>query len=107
MSGPRIMVVDDEPGIRRMLSAYLNEQGYRVSAISSGEEAVEAVANQRPDVILLDLAMPGIGGLAACKQIRERWSTPIIVVSVKNQQREKVEALDAGADDYVTKPFGP
>jgi two-component system KDP operon response regulator KdpE len=107
MSGARILVVDDEPGIRRTLRAYLSEHGYKATAVASGEEAVEAVGTQRPDVVLLDLAMPGIGGLEACRQIRARWSTPIVVLSVKNQEREKVEALDAGADDYVTKPFGP
>ena len=107
MKGARILVVDDEPGIRRTLRAYLSEHGYNTSAVASGEEAVEAVANQRPDVVLLDLAMAGMGGLEACRQIRARWSMPIIVVSVKSQEREKVEALDAGADDYITKPFGP
>lgn len=106
MNGPRVLVVDDEIGIRRMVRAYLAERGYRAAVASSGEEAIEAVESQRPDVVLLDLLMPGIGGLQACKQIRARSSVPIIVLSVMSQEHDKVEALEAGADDYMTKPFG-
>lgn len=106
MSGPTILVVDDEPEIRRALRIALGEQGYTVQLAPSGEEGVSAVERARPDVILLDLAMPGMGGLEACKRIRARWAVPIIVLSVMGQERDKVEALDAGADDYLTKPFG-
>jgi two-component system, OmpR family, KDP operon response regulator KdpE len=106
MNGPRILVVDDEAGIRQALRQYLAEHGYRAVVASSGEEAIEAVEQQRPDVILLDLVMPGIGGLEACKQIRARSSVPIIVLSVMSQEHDKVQALESGADDYVTKPFG-
>jgi two-component system KDP operon response regulator KdpE len=106
MSGPHVLVVDDEQGIRRTLRAYLAQRGYDVSAARSGEEAIDAVEMKRPDVVLLDLLMPGIGGLEACKRIRSRWSVPIIVLSVMNGEQDKVEALHAGADDYVTKPFG-
>ena len=106
MNGPRILVVDDEPGIRRTLRDYLAERGYRPDVATSGEQAIEAVEQQRPDVVLLDLVMPGMGGLEACRQIRARSSVPIIVLSVMNQERDKVQALEAGADDYVTKPFG-
>jgi two-component system KDP operon response regulator KdpE len=106
MSGPRVLVVDDEPGIRRILRAYLVGRGYAVSAAGTGEEAVASMETQRPDVVLLDLVMPGMGGIEACKRIRARWSVPIIVLSVVNSEADKVEALHAGADDYVTKPFG-
>jgi len=106
MRGPRVLVVDDEPGIRRALRGFLSEQGYNVATAASGEEAVQAVELHRPDVILLDLAMPGMGGLEACRRIRARWLTPIIVLSVMGAEQDKVTALDAGADDYLTKPFG-
>jgi two-component system, OmpR family, KDP operon response regulator KdpE len=106
MKGPRTLIVDDEPEIRRALRVALGDRGYAVSAVASGEEAIVAVEQSRPDVILLDLGMPGMGGLAACKQIRARWPVPIIVLSVMGEERDKVEALDAGADDYLTKPFG-
>ncbi len=106
MNGPRILVVDDEPEIRRALTVGLNDRGYRTTAVTSGEEAVAAVEQSRPDVVLLDLAMPGIGGIEAARRIRSRWSVPIIVLSVMGDERDKVAALDAGADDYLTKPFG-
>lgn len=106
MSGPRVLIADDEPEIRRALRVALGDLGYAASAVASGEEAVEAVEHSRPDVLLMDLAMPGIGGLEAIRRIRERWPLPIIVLSVMGQERDKVAALDAGADDYLTKPFG-
>jgi len=106
MSGPRVLVVDDEPEIRRALRVALGDQGYSASVVASGEEAVDSVEHSRPDVLLMDLAMPGIGGLEAIRRIRERWPVPIIVLSVMGQERDKVAALDAGADDYLTKPFG-
>jgi two-component system, OmpR family, KDP operon response regulator KdpE len=106
VSGPRVLIVDDEARLRSSLRTFLAEQGYAATAVASGEEAVAAVDAQRPDIILLDLLMPGIGGLAACKQIRARWQTPIIVLSVMGEEQDKIDALDAGADDYLTKPFG-
>jgi two-component system KDP operon response regulator KdpE len=106
VNGPRILIVDDEPEIRRALTVGLNDRGYRAHAVASGEEAIAAVEQSRPDVILLDLAMPGIGGIETCKRIRARWPVPIIVLSVMGDERDKVAALDAGADDYLTKPFG-
>jgi two-component system KDP operon response regulator KdpE len=106
MNGPRVLIVDDEQEIRRALTVGLGDRGYRTQAVASGEDAVVAVEQSRPDVILLDLAMPGMGGLEACRQIRARWSVPIIVLSVMGDERDKVAALDAGADDYLTKPFG-
>jgi two-component system KDP operon response regulator KdpE len=99
-------VVDDEPQLRRTVRATLADLGYSVIEARSGEEALEVVRNDAPDLVLLDLNMPGIGGLEACRAIREASDIPIIVLSVRNTERDKVQALDAGADDYVTKPFG-
>jgi two-component system KDP operon response regulator KdpE len=106
MSGPRVLIADDEPENRRALRVGLADRGYQPAEVASGEEAVAAVEQNRPDVLLLDLAMPGIGGLEACRRIRARWPVPIIVLSVMGEEQDKVAALDAGADDYLTKPFG-
>jgi two-component system KDP operon response regulator KdpE len=107
VSGPHILIVDDEPAIRQTLGSYLTKRGYATATASSGEEALDSVQSRRPDLVLLDLVMPGIGGLEACRRIRARSSVPIIVLSVIDREPEKVEALEAGADDYLTKPFGP
>jgi len=101
-----ILVVDDEPQIRRVLRSTLTSQGYVITEVKSGEEAVEAVRKERPDLILLDVNMPGIGGIAAAREIRGMCDAPIIMLTVRSAERDKVVALDAGADDYVTKPFG-
>jgi len=106
VSGPHVLIADDEPEIRRALRVGLTDRGYVTAEVGTGEEAVAAVEQSRPDVVLLDLAMPGIGGLEACRRIRARWPVPIIVLSVMGEEHDKVEALDAGADDYLTKPFG-
>jgi len=100
-----ILLIDDEPQIRRVLKASLGSKGARVLDVASGEEAVDLLRRETVDLILLDLNMPGMGGLAACRAIRSGWDVPIIVVSVRESDRDKVEALDAGADDYVSKPF--
>ena len=97
--GASILVVDDEREIVRALRRSLSAHGYTVLTASSGEEAIEAVSQHRPDLLLLDLLLPGMSGLEVCRQ-------PIIVLSVKDAERDKVEALDLGADDYVAKPFG-
>jgi two-component system KDP operon response regulator KdpE len=102
----RILVVDDEPQIRRVLRTTLASRGYIIAEATSGEEAVEAMSGERPDLILLDVNMPGIGGFAACREIREQSDVPIVMLTVRNTERDKVHALDAGADDYVVKPFG-
>ena len=105
MSG-RILVVDDEPQIRRVLRAALTAQGYEVRDARSGEGALEAVREHRFDLILLDMNMPGMGGLEACREIRETSEVAIIMLTVHDAEQDKVAALDAGADDYITKPFG-
>src|SRR5436309_12250289 len=100
-----ILVIDDEPQIRRVLRASLGAQGANVLDVQTGEEALDVLRQHTVDLILLDLNMPGMGGLEACRAIRSGWDVPIIVVSVREADADKVEALDAGADDYVCKPF--
>ena len=106
MSDGRILVVDDEPQIRRVLRVALSTEGYEVHTAKSGEEALDAIREQRFDLLLLDVNMPGMGGLAACREIRHCSEAAIIMLTVRNSEQDKVSALDAGADDYVTKPFG-
>src|SRR5277367_5873171 len=106
MNAAAILVVDDEPQIRRVMRTTLSSHGYVIREATTGEEAVEAVRKERPDLILLDVNMPGIGGIEAAREIREMCDAPIIMLTVRNAERDKVVALDAGADDYVTKPFG-
>ena len=105
-SGARILVVDDEIEIVRALQRSLTVHDYEVFTATSGEEALDAIAHYRPDLILLDLGLPGLSGLDLCKQVRAQSNLPIIVLSVKDTERDKVLALDLGADDYVSKPFG-
>ena len=105
MSNARILVVDDEPQIRRVMRTALAAQSYFVDDAPSGEIALEKLREERYDLVLLDMNMPGMGGLATCRAIREQWDVAIVVLTVRNAERDKVEALDAGADDYVTKPF--
>jgi two-component system, OmpR family, KDP operon response regulator KdpE len=105
-NGASILVVDDEKEIVRALSRSLSAHGYTVFTARSGEEAIEEVARHRPDLMLLDLMLPGISGLDVCRQVRTESSVPILVLSVKETEHDKVEALDLGADDYIQKPFG-
>ncbi|GHO42831.1 response regulator transcription factor [Ktedonospora formicarum] len=105
-SGARILVVDDEIEIVRALQRSLTAHDFEVYTASNGEEALDGVARHRPDLVLLDLGLPGMSGLEVCKKIREQSNLPIIVLSVKDTERDKVQALDLGADDYVSKPFG-
>ena len=105
-NGASILVVDDEREIVRALYRALKAHGYNVHTSSNGEEAVEAATTLRPDLVLLDLLLPGINGLEVCRRVRAESNVPIIVLSVKDAERDKVEALDLGADDYVAKPFG-
>ena len=106
MKAADILVVDDEAQIRRVLRSTLSSHGYVIREAATGEAAVEAVRKERPDLILLDVNMPGIGGIEAAREIREMSDAPIIMLTVRNAERDKVIALDAGADDYVVKPFG-
>jgi two-component system KDP operon response regulator KdpE len=106
MSNANILVVDDEPQIRRVLRSTLSSQGYVITDAKTGEEAVESVRKNKPDLVLLDVNMPGMGGIAACREIRQSSEAPIIMLTVRTAERDKVAALDAGADDYVVKPFG-
>jgi two-component system KDP operon response regulator KdpE len=102
----RILVIDDEPAMVGAVAALVGSVGHRVSAAYDGQEGLRRHDADRPDLVILDLAMPGMDGIAVCAEIRRRGATPIIVLSGEGQEAAKVEALDAGADDYVTKPFG-
>src|SRR5882672_1323804 len=102
----RILVVDDEPQITRVLRRGLTAHRYDVRVAADGEAALELFGDWKPDLVVTDLSMPNMGGLELCRRLRLISNVPIIVLSVKGDERLKVEALDAGADDYVTKPFG-
>ncbi len=105
-AGQRVLVVDDENSIRRYLRAALSAQGFTVYEAANGEEAVHAVLNNRPDIIILDLGLPDFDGIEVTRRLREWSKTPIIILSVREAENDKIAALDAGADDYLTKPFG-
>ena len=102
----RVLVVDDEPQITRVLRTVLTSQGYQVQTATEGEAALSTFTAFRPELVITDLYMPHMDGVELCKRIRAISAVPIIVLSVKGEERTKVEALDSGADDYVTKPFG-
>ena len=103
---PHILVIDDEPQILRALRTILTAQNYRVSVANRGEEGLAIAAAEHPDIIILDLGLPDIDGIEVCARIREWTQTPIIILSVRESERDKVLALDKGADDYLVKPFG-
>jgi two-component system KDP operon response regulator KdpE len=103
---PRILVVDDEPNILGTLAPLLRARGYEVHTAMTGRAAIETVDREKPDLIVLDLGLPDIDGVEVCRQIRESLSVPIVVLSARGAEGDKVRALDVGADDYVTKPFG-
>ncbi|HEY3247842.1 MAG TPA: response regulator transcription factor [bacterium] len=105
MPGARVLVVDDEPQIRRALSRTLEANGFDVRAVATGEDALASVG-WHPDVVLLDLMLPDLDGLEVARRLREQVATPILVLSAREEERQKVAALDQGADDYITKPFG-
>ncbi len=102
----RVLIVDDEPSILATMVPLLRTRGYEVLTAMSGYAAVERVERDKPDVIVLDLGLPDIDGIEVCRLVREHATTPIIVLSARGAEGDKVRALDAGADDYVTKPFG-
>jgi two-component system KDP operon response regulator KdpE len=103
---PHILVVDDEPQITRVLRTSLSAQGYDIRIANSGEMALEIMKDWAPSLIITDLSMPSVDGIQLCRTVRAISQVPILVLSVRDNERQKVEALDAGADDYVTKPFG-
>jgi two-component system KDP operon response regulator KdpE len=105
-AGPRVLVVDDEPEILLALKSNLGRRGYEVVTAATGEEALAAYERARPELIVLDLALPGIDGLEVIRRVRAEAATPIVVLSALEDEPDKIEALDLGADDYVTKPFG-
>lgn len=106
MSAPnKILVVDDEPQITRVLRTSLTSRGYEVRVANDGESALDLFKDWSPDLVITDLSMPNMTGIELCRQLRTKSQVPIIVLSVKGEERTKVEALDSGADDYVTKPF--
>jgi two-component system, OmpR family, KDP operon response regulator KdpE len=106
MNSAKILVVDDAPQVRRVMRTSLSSQGYTVYEARNGEEALAGVRATPPDLVLLDVNMPGMDGLTACREIRTHSQVPIIMLTVRSAERDKVAALDAGADDYVVKPFG-
>lgn len=101
-----ILVVDDEPQITRVLMTTLTSHGYAIRLAADGDEALQVMKDWSPDLLITDLSMPNMDGLQLCRSVRTRSTVPIIVLSVRGEEQTKVEALDAGADDYVTKPFG-
>jgi two-component system, OmpR family, KDP operon response regulator KdpE len=105
MTNSRILVVDDEPQITRVLRTTLSAQRYEIRVANDGETALEIMKDWSPDLVITDVSMPNMDGLALCRELRTRSQVPIIVLSVKEDERTKIKALDLGADDYVTKPF--
>ncbi len=105
-AGQRILVVDDEASIRRYLRAALSAQGFAIYEAANGQEAINAVVTNHPDLIILDLGLPDFDGIEVTRRLREWSQTPIIILSVREAENDKIAALDAGADDYLTKPFG-
>jgi two-component system KDP operon response regulator KdpE len=106
MNNVKVLIVDDEAAIRRFLRVTLTSQAYTVFEAASGKEALSEVAEAKPDIIILDLGLPDIDGIEVTRLLREWTQTPIIILSVRGAERDKIAALDAGADDYLTKPFG-
>lgn len=104
--GLRILVVDDERAIRRFLRASLTTHGHTIFEVATGAETLAAVAENRPDIVFLDLGLPDMDGMEVTRQLREWTQVPIIILTVRDQEKDKIAALDAGADDYLTKPFG-
>jgi two-component system, OmpR family, KDP operon response regulator KdpE len=105
MTSARILVVDDEPQIRRVMRSALTAEGYEVRDAKTGEDALEELRNARYDLVLLDMNMPGMGGLETCRMIRASSEIAVVMLTVRTSEEDKIAALDAGADDYVTKPF--
>ena len=108
MSRPvHVLLVDDELSIQRTTAPLLRSRGYEVTVAGTAREALASVEGDRPDLIVLDLGLPDMDGIEVCRRVRAQWDTPIVVLSARGAEQDKVTALDEGADDYVTKPFGP
>ncbi|MGA2659933.1 MAG: response regulator, partial [Verrucomicrobiota bacterium] len=103
---PTVLVIDDELQIRRLLRVCLEANGYRVLEAANGQEGISEAAQRRPDVVLLDLGLPDMDGVTVLERLREWSQVPVVVLSVRDREEDKIKALDHGADDYVTKPFG-
>ena len=103
----QILLVDDELSIQRAMAPLLRSRGYSVALASTGREALALFSRERPDLVILDLGLPDIHGIEVCRQVRELADTPILILSARGAEKDKVAALDQGADDYMTKPFGP
>jgi two-component system response regulator ResD len=107
VAGERILVVDDEPTVREVVQHYLEREGYRVQAVEDGPAALAAFSADVPDLLVLDLMLPGVDGLEVCRQVRAKDSTPIIMLTAKGHESDRIVGLELGADDYVVKPFSP
>ena len=105
-TGPRVLLIEDEAQMRRFLKASLTAHGYRLLETATAEEGLRQATAYNPEIVLLDLGLPDLDGLAVIKRLREWTTVPVIVISARDQEQEKIEALDNGADDYLTKPFG-
>ena len=103
----QILLVDDEVSIQRAMAPLLRSRGYTVTLAGTGHEALDLFSRERPDLVILDLGLPDMNGIEICRKIRERADTPVLILSARGDEKDKVAALDLGADDYVTKPFGP
>ena len=107
MAERRVLVVDDDENIVQLVKMYLERDGYDVAAAHDGQEALELARRTRPDVVVLDLMLPGLSGLDVCRQLQRESSVPIIMLTARTTEADKLTGLDLGADDYVTKPFSP
>jgi DNA-binding response OmpR family regulator len=107
VSEARILVVEDEPSIREVVSLYLRRAGYQVTVVDDGHKALEILSSQAPDLVVLDLMLPEVDGLEITRWLRERGDTPIIMVTARREERDRIAGLEMGADDYVVKPFSP
>lgn len=107
MNQARILVVEDEPSIREVVSLYLRRAGYQVTVVEDGQAALETLVGELPDLVVLDLMLPGVDGLEITRWLRERGDTPIIMLTARREERDRIAGLEMGADDYVVKPFSP
>jgi DNA-binding response OmpR family regulator len=107
MNGAQILVVEDEPSIREVVSLYLKRAGYQVTVVEDGQAALDSLSRQLPDLVVLDLMLPKVDGLEIARWLRERGDTPIIMLTARREERDRIAGLEMGADDYVVKPFSP